>query len=560
MKKITVNKSDEVSVIVEKMIEAEDSEITLSVPRFSHIGESLSNFYLLKREADALNKKISIESVDDKVIELASMSGLTGTNPFFAKNRRQFSDIVAPRPVSRSAIQKTGTGRLIRKEIASEMLSVRESKPDFLQNQSAVEGEYSDDISGRFPRKSYVVPEPPRRSLFSRFPSIGLPHFEFPSADFSGIWGRVLAGILIVSITGYAAAKILPSAEVKIVAQKKDWSYTDAIIADKSAVSDIKAMAIPGQVFTEQGNTSNKFPATGRKQVEKYAAGQITVFNSFSSDQQQLVEKTRFMAPDGKLFRLVKTIMVPGAKIIDGKIVASSISANIMADAPGPDYNIGPVKLFTIPGFKGSPKYQSFYAESASDMQGGFIGEVAYPTPDDISKAKTQAAADIESVLKTKLFSQVPKEFKILEGSSVYRVLSQKADAEADKDGNFGVLTDARTILIAFKESDADYLLKAKALAESNGDFEVKSATLDYAIARADFDKGRMTFPVTFKATLARKIGAEELKAKIAGKSKLELETMIFALPGLESATISLWPFWVKAVPSSLNKIKVTVE
>lgn len=559
MKKITVNKSDEVSVIVEKMIEAEDDEITLSVPRFSHIGESLSNFYLLKRESDALNKKVSIESVDDKVIELASMSGLLGTNPFFAKNRRQFSDIVAPRSASRSGDLKSGTGRLIRKEIASEMLSSREPNSNFRRKTSADEDLSEGTIPAHSVRTDFPTHETTRKPLF-KMSSISLPNFEMPSMNFSGTWGWVLAGIIIVSITGYAAAKILPSAEVKIVAQKKDWSYTDAIIADKAAVSDIKAMSIPAQVFTEQGNSTNKFPATGRKQVEKYAAGAITVFNSYSSDQQQLVETTRFMAPDGKIFRLAKTIMVPGAKIVDGKIVPSSISANIIAAAPGPDYNIGPVKLFTIPGFKGGPKFQSFYAESSSDMAGGFIGEVAYPTADDVSKAKTQTASDIESALNAKLFSQVPKEFKILEGSHVYRILSQKADAEADKDGNFGVLTDAKSIVIAFKESDAQDLLKNKALAESNGDFEVRSIALDYAIARADFDKGRITFPVTFKTTLARKIGAEELKSKIAGKSETELKTMIFALPGLESATISLWPFWVKHVPTSLNKIKVVVD
>ena len=94
MKKISLNKSDEVAEIVEKIIETESDKIILSVPRFSHIGESLSNFHLLKREAGALDKEIIIESVDDHVIELAEMSGLSALNPFFTKNKRQFSDIV----------------------------------------------------------------------------------------------------------------------------------------------------------------------------------------------------------------------------------------------------------------------------------------------------------------------------------------------------------------------------------------------------------------------------------------------------------------------------------
>ena len=47
MKKISINKSDEVAIIVEKIIEAPDKEVVLSVPWFSHIAAPLSNFYLL---------------------------------------------------------------------------------------------------------------------------------------------------------------------------------------------------------------------------------------------------------------------------------------------------------------------------------------------------------------------------------------------------------------------------------------------------------------------------------------------------------------------------------
>ncbi len=533
-------------MIVEKMIEAEDDEITLSVPRFSHIGDSLSNFYLLKREADAIGKKVSVESVDDKVIELAGISGLSGTNPFFAKNKRQFSDIIAPRSGPRQTAEKSRTEKMMRsKNIREVDITVEESV--------SISAEWHDG------RNNIERPLSDSRTSFS-FPKFSLPQFKLPSIRFGREWIWIAVGCILVAGVGFVAVKVLPKAEVTIVAQKKDWSYDDSIIVATSASSDIKIMSIPGQIFSEIGNVVQKFPATGKKQVEKNATGQVTVFNSYSSNQQQLVEKTRFMAPDGKLFRLVKTIMVPGAKIVDGKIVPSGIPANIIADASGPDYNIGPVKLFTIPGFKGTPKYPSFYAESTSAMQGGFIGEVTYPTTGDISKANAQAMAGMESGLNAKLFFRIPKEFKILDGSKSYKVLSQKADAEADADGNFGVMTNAKSTIIAFKETDAFALLESRAIADSQGDFEVKSRALTYDLARADFDKGRMSFPAHFKVTLARKIDAAALKTAIAGKSEIELKTMIFALPGLESATISLWPFWVKTVPNNLDKITVLVD
>lgn len=550
MKKITVNKSDEVSVIVEKMIEAEDSEIILNIPRFSHIGESLSNFYLLKREADALGKKISVESVDDKVIELAEMGGLIGANPFFAKNKRQFSDILAPRAggKSPSSAPKARAGKLIKRPVEADI-------PD------------KDDEVGKLPVSDYSFekdflkqPKLPAKSFFSKLPEMSLPTFTAPKISFNRRWIWSFAVLIFFIGAGFAAAKILPRAEIKIVPKKQEWTYNDAIMAEKSAVLDTRIMSIASQVFSETGNFSKKFPATGKRQVERPATGIITVFNSYSSDAQQLVEKTRFMAPNGLLFRLTKTITVPGAKIVDGKIIPSSIDAEVAADAPGPDYNIEPVKLFTIPGFKGSPKYQSFYGESAKSMSGGFIGEVAYPTSDDIAKAKSKSAVDLESDLNTKLFAQVPKEFKILEGARSYKTLSQKVDENTDADGNFSVFTEGKSSVISFKESDAQELLKKKALIVNNEDFEVRSFDLKYELARADFDKGKVTFPVKFQAELARKMDAEAVKNQIVNKTEAELKTMIFALPGLESATISLWPFWVKRVPQALDKIKVVVE
>ena len=99
------------------------------------------------------------------------------------------------------------------------------------------------------------------------------------------------------------------------------------------------------------------------------------------------------MSPDGKIFLLTKNITVPAAKISEGKIIPSSIDTDVVAEKAGADYNIAPVKLFTIPGFKGGPKYNAFYGESKDSMAEGFVGEIAYPTPADITSA-TQKIKD----------------------------------------------------------------------------------------------------------------------------------------------------------------------
>lgn len=529
MKKIAVNKSDEVAVIVEKIIEADDNDIILVIPRFAHIGESLSNFYLLKREADAIGKRVSVESVDDHITELSELSGLASVNPFFAQNKRQFSDIIAPRQIK---VKRHSIGKFNKKE----------------PTEMAVEDKLA-ALEARLNRPLEIKP--------SRKINFGL---LVPSRNSVK---KVFIGLAVLATTAaivFVAVKVLPEAEVKITVKKQNSAYNNSILADKAAVIDIQKMSVPAQVFFQKKNVQLKFPATGKRQVQKSASGQIIVYNSYSSDQQQLVEKTRFVTPDGKIFRLKKTIIVPGAKIIDGKIVPSSINAEVVADLPGPDYNIGPVKLFTIPGFKGTPKFQSFYGESTGNMSGGFVGEMAYPTDSDIKKAKESARASLEDSLKALLITQIPKEFKVVDGATSYSVISQKVDADAGEDGQFGIFSEAQITAIAFKESDVGDLLAKRVIHDAGDNFEVKNHTLEYGLARIDFEKGKLTFPVNFNAVLAEKVDVGGLRSKLAGKSKNELQSSLSGLPGIESVTVSLWPIWVKRVPVSSDKIKVTVE
>ena len=53
---------------------------------------------------------------------------------------------------------------------------------------------------------------------------------------------------------------------------------------------------------------------------------------------------------------------------------------------------------------------------------------------------------------------------------------------------------------------------------------------------------------------------ADAFRIEMAGKREDELKAAVFAIPGVEAATVSLSPFFVRSVPTNLNKIEVTVE
>ncbi len=545
MKKININKSDEAALIVEKIIEADAGEIVLIIPRFSQLSESLGNFHLLKREADAIDKKILIESVDNRVIELAELAGIEAVNPFFIKNKRQFSDII-PKKEKASPKKTRATAAWRKEEEFIERLSNNLEAGDLTKKNF-----YGEEKT----RVVKMEPEPELNKIEGAWEEN-----EEKESFLNKINFKFILGFLVLVFIVYGAIVFLPKADLKIVTKKIDWAYNDSIITQVSAKIDPKTLTIPNQKFTSTKNTTMFFPATGKKQVSNKATGTITIYNSYSSDAQTLVQNTRFLSPDGKIFLLTKKIVVPGAKISEGKILPSSIDASVVAEKAGEDYNLGPVKLFSIPGFKGTPKYQAFYGESKNSMSGGFVGEVAYPTASDISDATKKIKDTLENNLKTTIYAQISSDFKILDGASSFSITKQTNNTDVDKDGNFSIFADAQLTIIAFKEADLIDLLKQKAESENNDIYGVKSYTLDYGIARMDSANGRLSFPVNYKAVLSYKIDVDKLKSEIMGKTDVELKKIIFALPGLDTANISLWPFWVKKVPNKLNKINITVD
>lgn len=513
IKKINVNKNDEPASVAEKLIDADADEVVLNIPRFSKLAESLANFHLIKREAQLLKKKIIIESVDDKAIELANLAKLEAVNPFFIKSRKQFSDIV---------------------------IGGRKEAPQFYKKKEIEKREkfFADEKPARQTKKEKLIKPPSVRKILI----VGTGCF------------LILAGL-------FAAIKILPKAEITVFAKKHPWAFNDAVMADKSLVeADAAKNKIPAQIFSVSKDLELEFPASGKKVVEQKARGKIKIFNAYSSQPQVLIVNTRFVTPDGKIFRLIAGITVPGAEISDGKIIPSSIVAEVIADKAGEAYNIGPVSRFSIPGFQGSPRYNAFYGQSDAPMTGGFIGELAYPSDGDIKSAKAELRKRLESSLSAALIGQIPDDLKLMKNAQNNFYGQPEIIADTGNSGNFKIKGGGESKGIVFLEADINKIMLAKIRAEFGQEFEIKDFGMEYGEARADFQKGIVSFPVKFSANAARRVDAEDLRKKIADKSENELRAIIFGLPGIESANISLWPFWVQKVPSNPAKIRVSID
>ena len=370
---------------------------------------------------------------------------------------------------------------------------------------------------------------------------------------------------LIIAMTAsalYAAIYILPKAEISIVTKKSAWNFNGIVSASKDAGSiNLADKQIPAEVFKDFKILALSFPAHGKKYVERKATGEIMIYNSYSSQPQVLIAGTRIESPDGKIFRLDKKITVPGAKIEEGKIVASAIKTAVTAEKAGEEYNIAPVNKFTIPGLKGTAKYDGFYAVSSEAMKGGIVGDVFFPNEEDILLAKEKTSARLLEDMNSFLLSQFNNnDFKVLEWNKIFKITKENIDKEADKDGNFLVSIEGELKIIVFRESDLLKLMSETAKQILGQSFEIKNFELKYESGQYNADGGKMTLNLEFNGEFWQPINIENFKNSIINKKENELKVFVFSIPGVEKATFSLWPKWVRKVPDLMDKINVKIN
>lgn len=552
MKKLFIEKNEPVPSVVERIIEEGDMEIVLVIPKDSHVGSSAANFRLLKRESQAAGKHLLVESVDDGVLALATSAEIDAAHPLFKpEGTPSISDIVPAK--AKPATPPTTRGKVLKPTVRAE------AKKEPTEDMEKVEQEIRETptVIKRSPSVFEMSPKPVSRVIGGVSRMGGM--FKGRTMLMRTIIGAVVLFVLLGG-AGFASARLLGKAEVTLTFKKTPWEYRGNFIASKSLASgDIDKGTLPAEVFKETRNLVQTFPATGKANVSQKAKTRILIWNAYNTEPQALVATTRFITPDGKMFRLDDRVTVPGATMKDGKLVPASVEANVTADKPGPAYNVGPIEHLTIPGFQGTPRYEKFYGAMLQAATGGFIGERATPTAKDIDDAKTKMDGVLTEALKAAFLATQPSDFVIPQGAMIVKVNKLSVNTNTDESGNFSIFGEASMQAVGFKEGTLKELLLAAARKDvPNSTF--KDISFDYAQVKPNFAAGQATFTLAATATLTPVFSPSDFTQSIAGKSVREANPIVKQLPDLVSAKISLKPRWAWSIPSNPAKVTVTVD
>ena len=324
---------------------------------------------------------------------------------------------------------------------------------------------------------------------------------------------------------------------------------------------------MPGEIFEMKEEKSRSFISSGQEIKEEKAQGTLTVYNNHSSLPQILIASTRFISSEGKLFRSVERVSVPG-RTPSGP---GKIDLVVVAAEAGEDYNIEKSQKFSIPGLQGTPMYTSIYAENNEPISGGYVKELPKITDKDVSEAREITIQDILNLSREKLKKEISEDFVIdndlmeweISEESVYPNVGENSESF-----DYSVKIDLK--ILSFKESDLKEMLSSFILNDYDNDTQsdsilsLKEVCLDsidifYEVKSLDSIKGEAIFRIDASALVYNGVREANTKKLLERRKIDEAETILNNYEGIFKAKINYYPFWLTRMPKA-DKIDIKIK
>ncbi|MDP2651309.1 MAG: hypothetical protein Q8O98_01825 [bacterium] len=329
----------------------------------------------------------------------------------------------------------------------------------------------------------------------------------------------------------------------------------ESFSAHKTAESDLLF-----SVVKLSGDKGVSVSASGEELVERKASGTIIVYNNVGREPQRLIEETRFETPDGKIYRIAQAISIPGQRMVAGALQPGSIEAVVYAAEPGEEGNIG-LTDWTVPGLKGTPRFNTVYARSKTPMSGGYVGKEKKVSDEDLLRVKGELQIALKTELAEQARAQVPEEFILIPtlSSTTYEDLPQ-TDVASSK-----VTVNVRGSFYAvmFKRADLAARLASKSITLVPGEVVLipNFESLEFSFsntAPADLlSSSQIDFKVDGSTNLMWRTDENALKRDLAGRRKSEVNAILNNYPSVAEAEATVRPFWKSAFPEDADKITI---
>jgi hypothetical protein len=324
-------------------------------------------------------------------------------------------------------------------------------------------------------------------------------------------------------------------------------------IYDKSqeGIGALSGSDVVGAVEVLDIQKEGTYQSTGEEIVGKEIRGRVEIINNYSQNQP-LVETTRLLSPNNKLYRIEETVNVPAG---------GSVEVGIYSEEPSPEMAIGPTE-FTIPGLWAGLQ-DEIYAKSVE----GFT----YKTPKRIFIQETdidRAISDLKQKLRDDIehrFANGYKGYKHV----VYSIEEDSVSVEMDKEAgeeseDFNIAIEAKIDIVAFDNDKIVDIAKKRLVARLPGDKRLSDFNKDnmnYSINNFNFNDKVATVDVNFNGKMVLAENSQIIdRKKILGLNKEQLKDYLNSFDQIESYKINFTPSFIDEAPTLVDRIKVKIQ
>jgi hypothetical protein len=364
-------------------------------------------------------------------------------------------------------------------------------------------------------------------------------------------------------VGAFVLSMIFSGATVTVHPREQKAFIDGTFVASREALTG----QVPYELLTLEKTLTTEVAATGEEEVEDRATGRITISNTVDTAPQRLIKNTRFESAEGKIFRIQDSVTVPGAiPGADGTLKPGSIEVTVFADEPGDEYNIAPGR-FTIPGFKGTPRFDSFTAESKENMRGGFAGVRKTVAPGDADRSQAQLEADLREALLEEAFAAgtKPEDFYLYRDAVFFR---SEALPETSGEGTAVTLSRRGQLhaILVKKDTFARFIATQavagydnESVAILNPDELVVTASElpEETSPQKPWEGGSVSLSIKGTAHVVWTYDQAALANDLAGRDTNALKTILSGYSGIDKATVVHRPFWKQTFPESAQDIEV---
>ena len=370
----------------------------------------------------------------------------------------------------------------------------------------------------------------------------------------------LVIGALLVAVLvgGFGISALMDGAKITVYPRHREPTVNAVFVAKQEPIQD----ELGYELMTLEAEGERQVTASGEEQVSEQATGSITIFKT-TAGSERLIKNTRFESPEGLIYRITESVVVPGGTSDE----PGQVEAEVFADEAGDEYNLGANVRFSIPGFAEggfTELFESIYAVNQNSISGGYDGPRYIVEESDLEEVMSGLHQELQDALAARVDSEKPAGFAVFNNAAVFSFESLPSEQVDDSQV---ILKEKASLSIPIFDLDSFAAFIAKNTIPGYEDEPVRIdriEELSFAYSATSTDSvefatdSELSFRLTGTPLLVWTFDEESLKADLAGAARTALNTVLGGYPAIEKAEAVVRPVWKRSFPEKVEDISIT--